>query len=162
MASPIPVPAPVTIAILSFKRIGEPFPARSAMALRAASRPVTLKRLIASETDSLTQLKIAVRLAGLMAHKDGANRHDDSRNAFAHQLPVRKFLVSQHWEKNGQDYAEREHEQRCRAANRLDETQRCEQQRVASAQATPEIDHFVDGIDRKDRAGARPKEFDKC
>src|ERR1039458_1960747 len=82
MASPIPVPAPVTIAILSFKRIDEPFPARSVMALRAASRPTVLKRLVVLKTDLLTQLKIAVRLAGLMAHEDGANRHDDSRNAF--------------------------------------------------------------------------------
>jgi hypothetical protein len=44
--------------------------------------------------------------------------------------------VSQRRKENGQDDAEREHEQRCRAANGLHETQRCEQQRVASAQAT--------------------------
>src|ERR1017187_832203 len=91
MASPIPVPAPVTIAILSFKRIDEPFPARSAMALRAASRPIVLESLVVLEADLLTQLKIAVRLASLMAHEDGANRHDDSRDTFAHQVPVRQF-----------------------------------------------------------------------
>src|ERR1019366_5136911 len=146
MASPIPVPAPVTIAILSFKRIDEPFPARSVMALRAASRPTVLKRLVVLKTDLLTQLKIAVRLAGLMAHEDGANRHDDSRNAFAHQVPVRQFLVSQRWKENGQGDAEREHEQGWRAADGLHETQRCEQQGVASAQAAAKIDHFVDGI----------------
>src|ERR1035438_6889938 len=157
MASPIPVPAPVTIAILSFKRIDEPFPARSAMALRAASRWIVLERLVVLEADLLTQLKIAVRLAGLMAHEDGANCHDDSRDAFAHQVQVRQFLVSQRRKENGQDDAEREHEQRCRAANGLYETQWRKQQRVASAQAAAKIDHFVYGIDRKDRAGARPK-----
>src|ERR1035437_5950155 len=97
------------------------------MALRAASRPVALKRLVVPEADSLTQLKIAVRLAGLMAHEDGANRHDDSRNAFAHQLPVRQFLVSQRRKEKGQDDAEREYEQCCRAADGLHETQRREQ-----------------------------------
>src|ERR1017187_1774199 len=143
MASPIPVPAPVTIAILSFKRIDEPFPARSAMALRAASRPIVLERLVVLEADLLTQLKIAVRLASLMAHEDGANRHDDSRDTFTHQVPVRQFLVSQRRKENGQDDAEREHEQGCRAANGLDETQRCEQKRGASTQATPQMAHFV-------------------
>lgn len=103
------------------------------MTLRAASYPIVLKRLVILETDLLTQLKIAVRLAGLMAHEDGANRHDDSRNAFAHQLPTRQFLVSQRRKENGQDDAEREHEQGCRAADGLDETQWCEQQRVAKS-----------------------------
>jgi hypothetical protein len=83
----------------------------------------------------LTQLKVGVRQASLMAHEDGANRHDDSRDAFAHQFPARQFLVSQRRTENGQDDAECEHEQRCRAADRLHEIQRREQQRVASTQA---------------------------
>jgi hypothetical protein len=100
----------------------------------------------------LTQLKIGVRQASLMAHEDRANRHDDSRDAFAHQFPARQSFVSQRRTENGQDDAECEHEQRCRAANGLHETQWREQQRVASTQTAAEIDHFVNGIDRQDGA----------
>ena len=86
---------------------------------------------ISVRSDPLTQLKIPVCLAGLMAHEDGANRYDDSGDAFAHQLPVRQFLVSQRRKEYGQDDAEREDEQRCRAADGLHEAQWREQQRVA-------------------------------
>src|SRR6266536_6051852 len=85
--------------------------------------------------------------------QDGASGDEERGDRLLRQIPDRQVFPAERGVGHGEGCPDREHEQRGRAADRLDEAQRSKQQRIACAEDAAKIDQLVRTADGQHRSG---------